>query len=45
MCIRDSFGLPAGDTVRAIVAVGYPADETPRPKSRKDVSEITTLVG
>ena len=43
--VKALFGLPAGDTVRAIVAVGYPADETPRPKSRKDVSEITTLVG
>lgn len=33
-------GLPKGDTVRAIIAVGYAADGEIRPKQRKPLDEI-----
>ena len=33
-------GLPEGDTVSALIAVGYAADETIRPKQRKPLDEI-----
>lgn len=33
-------GLPRGDTVRAIIAIGYAADNAVRPKQRKPLDEI-----
>lgn len=37
-------GLPEGDTIRAIVAVGYAADESVRPKKRKPLGEISKTI-
>lgn len=42
--VKQLLGLPEGDTVRAIVAVGYPGDDTRRQKNRKDVSTITKMI-
>ncbi|MEG1603418.1 MAG: nitroreductase family protein [Cloacibacillus sp.] len=42
--VKKLLGMPEGDTVRAIVAVGYPGDDTRRQKNRKDVSEITKMI-
>ncbi|MCD7953827.1 MAG: nitroreductase family protein [Synergistaceae bacterium] len=42
--VKALLGLPEGDTVRAVVAVGYAADESVRQKKRKDVSEIAKII-
>ena len=42
--VKALLGLPEGDTVRAVVALGYAADESVRQKKRKDVSEIAKII-
>lgn len=42
--VKKLLGLPEGDTVRAVVAVGYPGDEVIRQKNRKEVSTITKMI-
>lgn len=37
-------GLPEGDTIRAIVAVGYAEGEAARKKSRKSLDEISKIM-
>lgn len=42
--VKALLDLPEGDTVRAIVAIGYPGDDTRRQKNRKEVHEITKMI-
>ena len=42
--VKKLLEIPEGDTVRAIVAVGYPADDTQRRKNRKEVSAVTRII-
>lgn len=41
--VKRLLGISEADTVRAIIAMGYPAD-APRPKKRKSVEEITRII-
>ena len=41
--VKRLLGISEGDTVRAVIAVGYPA-EPPRPKKRRSVEEISRII-
>lgn len=42
--VKKLLDIPEGDIVRAVIAIGYPEHESPRPKKRKEVSEIARLI-
>ena len=42
--VKKLLGIPEGDAVRAVVALGYAEDETVREKKRKEISEITKMI-
>lgn len=42
--VKNLVGLPEGDTVRVVIAVGYAADETVRAKKRKGIDEICRFI-
>ena len=42
--IANAVGIPIEKQFGALIAVGYPADETIRPKVRKEISEVLRFV-
>lgn len=42
--VKKLLDIPADQTVRVVVALGHPTDETARPKKRKPMEEISRFV-
>lgn len=42
--VKKLLNIPQGDTVRAVIAVGYPADNGVRDKKRKELDEIVSFI-
>lgn len=42
--VKELLDIPKGDTVRAVIALGYPSDDTIRDKNRKELGEIVRFI-
>ncbi len=42
--VKELLDIPDGDTVRAIIALGYPSDDKIRDKKRKELVEIVRFI-
>ena len=42
--VKELLNIPRGDTVRAVIALGYPSDDKIRDKNRKELSEIVRFI-
>ncbi len=42
--VKELLDIPKGDTVRVVIALGYPSDGRVRDKKRKELDEITRFI-
>ena len=42
--VKELLNIPEGDTVRVVIALGYPADGSVREKNRKKLDEIVRFI-
>lgn len=42
--VKELLDIPKGDTVRAVIALGYPSDNRQRDKKRKELNEIVRFI-
>lgn len=42
--VKELLDIPKGDTVRAVLALGYPSDDKIRDKNRKELDEIVRFI-
>ncbi|MEA4872482.1 MAG: nitroreductase family protein [Synergistaceae bacterium] len=42
--VKELLDIPKGDTVRVVIALGYPSDGRVRDKNRKELDEITRFI-
>ena len=42
--VKELLEIPSGDTVRAVIALGYPSDDKIRDKNRKELGEIVRVI-